>query len=205
MKRITFLLFPALVLCGCSNNRAAGGSVGTIDCYSIKVTQGSATVFSGEYSFGYSHVYEYKDASGNKIYASSHYRYNVENEKHYAPIHMYEDEYTESFTSYALSRFVGYIKYEENYYFNLSSNTIDSEIKWSECDGSINPDPLNEFGNQNNEEAYKCAKESFYEITLSSYTTPYFKIIKSETQSSIERHLYTKLGDDCVVTYVAKW
>ena len=192
MKSKILVLFIATVgLVGCSNSDHSGGK-GVIDCYSIRVTNGGSTVFTGNYYAGYATVYEFKSADGKTIYTGQ----GVSD----SSINVYADRYTNTYVTYTFSRFVGYLTVENNYYLNLDSRTIDSEVKWSEYKYESNPSTA--YPDANNKEAYSCAKKGYYEnIGYGSGSNLRLDL----TESSLERHTYTKLGDDSIITYVTKW
>ena len=197
MKKIKLIYLPLLAIClvGCSNNDHSGGK-GVIDCYSIRVTNGGSTVFSETYYAGYATVYEYKSAEGKTIYTGLG---NAD-----TSVYVYADRYTNTAVTYNYSRFVGYLTVENNYYLNLDSRTIDEEIKWSEYKYESNPTTNYPDGTTpNNKEAYSCAKKGYYNAAGGLYSTTNIRLDMNE--SSLERHTYIKLGDDSIITYVAKW
>ena len=205
-SKILMLLIATLGMAGCSSNSAAGGTTGKVDCYSIRVTEGGSSVFSATYSAGYSLVYEYKSADGKKLYSASHIYYidyNTSTQKD-AVIRAYPDKYTNDYTEYSFSRFVGFLTRENNYYLDLGARTIDSETKWSEYKYANDPTTVSE-GASNNKEAYSCAKSNYYQDIGSSSYQEYVTLRLDLTESSLERHSYTMLGEDSIVTYTAKW
>lgn len=205
-SKILVLLIATLGLVGCSKNSAAGGTSGKVDCYSIRVTEGGTTVFNATYSAGYSMVYEYKSAEGKKLYTSSHlyyYDYSTSTQKDVV-IRAYPDKYTNDYTEYSYSKFVGFLTRENNYYLDLGARTIDSEIKWSEYKYASDPTTVSD-GASNNKEAYSCAKSNYYQDISSGYESQYVSLRLDLTESSLERHTYTMLGEDSIVTYTAKW
>ena len=201
------LLVATLGLVGCSSNSPAGGTSGKVDCYSVRVTEGGSTVFSGNYSSGYAYVYEYKDASGKKIYTNDHITYRKYDGGSYTNIdtviRAYPDRYTNDYVEYTFSRFVGFLLKENNYYLDLGARTIDSETKWSEYKYQSDPTTPPEGATSNNKEAFSCAKKNYYQIEYSGYE--YYSLRLDLTESTLERHSYTMLGQDSVITYTAKW
>ena len=204
-SKVLVLLIATLGLVGCSKNSAAGGTSGKVDCYSIRVTEGGSTVFNETYYAGYSVVYEYKSADGKKIYTSNHFQYTDYNDytAKESVIRAYPDKYTNDFTEYSYSRFVGFLTRENNYYLDLGARTIDSEIKWSEYKYASDPTTVPE-GTSNNKEAFSCAKTNYYQ-EVSSSGSQYVTLRLDLTESSLERHTYTMLGQDSIITYRAKW
>jgi len=190
------------VLCSCSNNGSSSSSntKGVIDCYSIKVTEGGSTVFSQNYSASWARVYEYKDSKGSSIYTSTRTQtYDSSYQMIDTPIRVYPDRYTSDFTEYTYDKFVGYLTVENNYYLNLDNNTIDSETKYSEYLYSANPS--GETLTADNKKAFECAKTNYYIITSN-----YNNVIRIDMEEKgLERHTYTKLGNDSIITYKAKW
>lgn len=209
MRKLILLSLTAICLAGCSsngvNNGAAGGTSGKIDCYSISVTEGGQTVFTGTYSAGYSAVYEYKSADGKKIYTSNHFRYYdySTSRQNDSIIRAYPDKYTSEFKEYSFSKFVGFLTRENNYYLDLGARTIDAKTKWSEYKYTTDPTTVSE-GTSNNKEAFNCAKSNYYQ-NLSDYGYQYITLRLDLTESTLERHTYTMLGEDSVITYTAKW
>lgn len=192
-SKLLVLLIATISLVGCSKNDHSGGK-GVIDCYSIRVTNGGNTVFQQSYSVSYSAVYEYKTVEGKTVYTGL-------GEADF--IYVYANRYTNTSVVYSYSRFVGYLTVENNYYLNLDSRTIDSEIKWSEYKYESNPSTDYPDGNTpNNKEAFSCAKKGYYQ-NKGYYSNDPIRL--DLDQSSLERHTYTKLGDDSIITYVAKW
>lgn len=202
MKKSLLLILPALMLASCGGNTIdKNATKGVIDCYSIRVTNGGSTVFRETYSLHYTTVYEYKSESGKFLYVSSrqantNYDYNT-GEITYTdyPISVSTDRYTGKYDQYNFSRFVGYLTYENNYLLDLDSRVIDSELKFSEYKYATDP---NSNLTGNNKEAYEKAKKGFIYGNSSS-------IQLDTTETGMERHTYTKFGDDCVITYKAKW
>lgn len=207
-KRLV-LLFAALGLAGCSGNNGAGGMSGKVDCYSIKVVEGASAVFSGTYSVSYSRVYEYKSEDGKKIYLSNHFIHldSSDYKLKESTIKVYPSKYTDDFIEYSYSRFVGFLTMENNYYLDLGARTIDSEVKWSEYKFTSDPVTTSE-GVSDNKEAYNCAKSNYYYYADYQYPfdrSEFIPLRPDLTESSLERHTYTMLGQDSVITYTAKW
>ena len=207
MKRnVLVLSIVALGLIGCSGKSGAGGTRGKVDCYSIRVTEGGSTVFNATYSASFSTVYEYKSADGKKLYTSTHlifYNYNDSTAKD-KTIRAYSNKYTNDYTEYTFSKFVGFLTKENNYYLDLGAKTIDSEIKWSEYKYASDPTTIAD-GPSDNKEAYRCAKSNFYtDLTGGSYEA-YATLRLDLVESSLKRHTYTLLGEDSSISYTAKW
>lgn len=202
MKKSYFiLLFVAIGLIGCSSNSAAGKTRGKVDCYSIQVYEGGSTVFNKTYSAGYSQVFEYISSGGKKIYTSSHYTYYVPSSETLkdSVIRAYPSKYTNDYTEYYYSRFVGYLTKEQNYYLDIGSRMIDSETKWSEYKYTTDSND-----DVNNKEALNCAKKGYYQ-DLTNIDNINVSLRLDLVESSLERHTYTMLGQDSVITYRAKW
>lgn len=198
MKKSLLLILPALMLASCGGNSIdKNATKGVIDCYQVRVTNGGSTVFSGDYYISSTEVYEYKNASGKCLYTSNRYRtYNYDyTELLDGSVKVYPSRYKSDFEEYQFSKFVGYLTYETNYLLDLDARIIDTETKYSEYLYSTNP---NEGNEANNKEAYEKAKKGYY--TINSGT-----IRLDMAEKEMERHTYTKLGEDCVITYKAKW
>ncbi len=203
MKKIiclmTFLVL--MVLCSCSSNGTSKTS-GVIDCYSIKVTEGGSSVFSQTYFATTSKVFEYKSAKGDFIYANYRYQYNDSSYQLIdGIINVYPDRYTSEYIEYTFVKFVGWLTVEYNYYFDIDNRTIDSEVKYSEYLYANNPTT----DAANNKVAYECAKKNYYLLTSSAGFNKAYNLKMDLEEKSLERHTYTKLGDDSIITYKAKW
>ncbi|MCI5746088.1 MAG: hypothetical protein MR270_07415, partial [Erysipelotrichaceae bacterium] len=158
------------VLCGCSNSGTTAQKKGTVDCYSIFVRNGGSSVFSGTYSTYYSQVHEYKDSNGNSIYANCNICHQVYNEitdtyDTVESIFVYSDRYTVDYTEYSYVGFIGWLTVENNYYLDLDKRIIDSETKWSEYLYDKSPSGYESLGTPNNKEAFKKAKNNYYQIS----------------------------------------
>lgn len=200
MKKIFcgLLIMFMLCLCSCSANNQKNTS-GTIDCYSIKVTDGGKTFFNETYSAYTSKVYEYKSANGDSIYTNnriykSDFQGNIVDYK----IFVYQDRYTSDYVEYSYSGFIGWLTVEHNYYLDLDNRTIDSETKYREYLYATNP----EAGEADNKKAYNCAKNNYY--VVANYTRNAILRLDLE-EKGLERHSYTKLGDGSIVDYRVKW
>lgn len=202
-------LIASCFLCGCSSSKTANKTTGIIDCYSIEATTGEKVVFSKTYFRSYRPVYEYKSSNGESIYTNNHITYyNRDTEKYDgdAVIYSYKSRYTSDYTEYFYSGFVGWLTYEENYYLDLSNNIIDSEIKYSEYLYSSNPNDAP----ADNKKAFQCAKKNYYQVYAYAYdidekSKDYYYAIKMDLDDkSLDKHSYTKLGDNCTITYKVK-
>ena len=202
MKKTIFLLAAILGLTGCSVKSGVGGTSGKVDCYSIKVIEGGTTIVNSTYSATYSSVYEYKTATGNKIYTNYRIRaYDSTDCK----IRAYSNRYKNDYVDYSYSRFVGFLTKENNYYLDLGARTIDSETKWSEYKYENDPTDPPAGAKSNNKEAYSCAKSNYYQVDSYSSGNDYYILRLDLTESNLQRHVYTMLGEDSVITYTAKW
>ena len=195
-----------LLLSSCSNGKEIDNNKGTIDCYSIKITNGGKTTSSWEYHINYSYVYEYKDISGKAIYTNSHmmgYDSNY-NQVEYS-IRLFDNRYNSDYIEYTYAGFVGYLTVEYNYYLDLENMVVDSDTKWLEY--LYSTDPTTQSGD--NKKAYECAQKNYYQISGSAYPSAtgelYFTIRNDMAQTGLERHEYTKLGNDEEISYVVKW
>ena len=197
MKKPFLLTILMFWLLGCSACK--------IDCYSIKVTQAGSTIFNETYSTGYSKVFEFQSKDNDKMFVPSDYRI-LEGKN--ATIRAFNEKTSKDYIEYSYVRFVGYLKYERNYYLDIDKRTIDSEIKWSEANKDINLEGLEGCDNK---EAYNCAKTNYYNFDNYSYSDiyyandDYFNVYLDSCESSIERHSYIMVGEDSVITYKAKW
>lgn len=199
-KLIVALVMLTTSLCSCSN----GKTKGIVDCYEIKVTNGVNAVFTGAYNKSYNGVFEYKSEDGNHIYADRNIIDNIYGG--YCDILAYSNEY-ESYITYSYVGFIGFLTYEENYYLDLDNRIIDSETKWSKYTDNNLDDLVDEPVDNN--KAYNYAKQNFYLLNGGILTDMNGKCCYSfqidYSESSLERHAYTKLTDDCIISYRAKW
>ncbi len=213
-KRIIIPLFILTsLLSGCGKTNLKSLVTGKIDCFSISVTNGGTKIFSEEYSSSYNGVYEYRDNEGKSIFLSHHLigtssNYGTSEE---AEIHVFESRYKEQYSIYTFYSFIGWLTVENNYYYDLDENIIDCETKWSQY--LYEKDPGEEKGD--NEKAYQCAKNCYFQINTIGYPfllpkdsssgNFYYTLKKDREESSLERHSYIHLGKDDMVSYKEKW
>lgn len=204
---LSVLTLISVLSCSCDKKIQ---TTGVVDCDEISVSSGGSSVFSKSYSASYSKVYEYKSENGDSIYTDLQIigYYNSPDYKVVTdiPIYLYNSRYKKSdYVKYSYVGFIGWLTVEYNYYLHLDEKIIDSEIKWSEYLYDKNPDEEP----ADNKKAYECAKKGYYHVNGSIYYNPekdnYYPLSGDLTDKSLERHSYTKLGDDSVITYTAKW
>lgn len=199
MKKLLGLIMIGLtaILCSCKEDKKIKNTSGIIDCYSIKVTEGSSTAYNGLYQITYVPVYEYLSSNGKYIYMND----NKVNDKIFC-VRLYYDRYTSDYDEYYFNQFIGWVNIEYNYYFDIENRVIDAEIKIKEYKYSENPTV--EFAD--NKKAYECAKKSFYRTTGSKYDSSniMYSFYSDLDTNKIENHTYTKLGENSVVTYKIK-
>ena len=206
MKKIFLLSLLTISLASCSNS-------GIIDCYSIEVYGH----FTKRYDESTSSVYQYSSMNGEKIYTNEHFltsEYDPDTgltvEKDLT-LRVFQTRFSDYFTEYTYSRKVGELVVQENYYFNTNSRIIDQETRWIEnkYPQNYNASSEDEVEYYDNEMAFECAQEGYFQDFQQGYDdetetycmTLYLDIV----DSSLERHTYTQLGEDSVVTYVEKW
>lgn len=218
----------ALLFSGCEKDGANNSE--KIDCYSIN---------GQKYETWTQEVYEYKSEAGGVIYTDSYLTYNYYNKdpndyRDYEitekenTISVYKTRYTEEYTTYTFSKFVGWITVERNYYFDVNAKTLDREIKFSEYKYEKNPDADSENKKENvdNKAAYNAIKEygyyCFYE-GWNYYSSP-LGISKGSNEqvgkdtianpasirldlaeSGLSRHEYTIFSESDTIMYRAKW
>ena len=207
MKKEFLLIIPMVCLIGCSSKNGAGGTKGRIDCYSIEVKNGGNYAFQREYTISSSIVYEYKDSKGNTIYTDTQLSwsgtdYITGQLRTEAIVRAYPNRYLNDYVDYTFSRMIGRLTVEYNYYYDLESRTIDFEIKWSEYKRNSESDSVSGIDNK---EAYKCAKKNYYLMTEYVDSFGFYVLRLDSTESTLERHTYTQVGNDSVVTYKEKW
>ena len=200
---LSVLALISVLSCSCDKKIQ---TTGIVDCDKVSVSSGGSSVFSKSYSASYSKVYEYKSENGDSIFTDNHiiaYDYQAEID---VPIYLYNNRYKKSdYVKYSYVGFIGWLVEEHNYYLHLDEMIIDSEIKWVEYLYDKNPDEKP----ADNKKAYECARKGYYHVNGSIYYNPeknnYYPLSGDLTDKSLERHSYTKLGDDSVITYTAKW
>ena len=209
-KSIVFLgVCSLLALASCDSSKTKAASKGIIDCYSVQVYSGGSTIYNGTYSNSTSKVYEYKDSNNNYIYLNTNITDMYYNNATLS-LRVYNDRYSADYIEYSYVGFVGWLTYEQNYYLDLDNKVIDYETKWSKYIYELNPEnPNSSEGTPDNEKAYNCARKGYY---LLNYSYPandngkYYYTLKTDlVESGLERHQFTKLGDDDTITYKGKW
>ena len=113
---------------------------------------------------------------------------------------MYKTRYATQYVSYTYSSFVGWLLFENNYYLDLSSKTIDSEEKYSEY--LYGKNPTNETAD--NKAAIAAAKTGYY-VLSSGYASEHVELYLDVFETGLERHAYIQLGSDTIVTYKEKF
>ena len=194
MKKLLlmFSLLCAFILCSCSNNR-----IGFVDCYSIQVTSGGQSVYDRQYTLSYVSVYEYKNEKGDEIYSNYIKKSSLISDE-YEPIKVYNSRYDVESTEYKYEKFVGWMTVESSYYLDLDNRVIDAKTRFYEyCFKQMPSD-----AESNNKKAFECAKKGFY---YTEYFGLSYAVVKEFTESSLERHEYTKLGSDSLIKYTVKW
>ena len=204
MKKIFLLSLLTISLASCSNS-------GVIDCYYISVDG----KLIGSYIESTSEVFEYSSGNGENIYTNRHFlnsEYDpdtgltVEND---LTLRVFETRFSDYFTEYTYSRKVGELVVENNFYFNTNSRIIDQEIRWIENEYPQNYDASEEVEYYDNTLAFEYVQEGYFQDFKQGYdeeTETYYKTLYLDmVDSSLERHTYTQLGEDSVVTYVEKW
>ena len=187
MKKIFLLSILTISLASCSNS-------GIIDCYSISVNG----FFTKTYKESTSSVYQYSSMNGEKIYTNEHFltsEYDPDTgltvEKDLT-LRVFETRFSDYFTEYTYSR---------------NSRIIDQETRWIENKYPQNYDASSEDEVEyyDNEMAFECAQEGYFQDFGNGFDdtgTEYAALYLDIVDSSLERHTYTQLGEDSVVTYV---
>lgn len=179
---------------------------GKIDCATIVVMGTSGEILEEESETSHSYVYEYVSDDGKKIYTSNRYITwdGSDSEGFDFNLRTYKNRYSEDFTEYTYSRFVGYLTQEYNFYLDLNKRMIDIETKWSEYKELTNPEnDLEKIAN--NKEAYQCAKKSYYQDdSFGPSGSSYRAIYLDSVDSSLERHAYASVGQEFAIVYTVK-
>ena len=197
MKKSLILLVSLLGLAGCKNNKNSG----VIDCYDIQIRQGNLSVLSRRYAVLSEKIYEYQNNKKEKIYTKQNFKNSDDLD---VTIRLYSNGIANEYVVYSYVRFVGYIIAENNYYLDLEKRVIDEEEKRTQAEKAFNPDNMDSF---NNQEAYKCVKSNMYFTGVSSFygVNDYLDIYLDSEETSLDRHSYTVVGEDCSILYTAKW
>lgn len=179
---------------------------GKIDCATIVVMGSSGEILEEESETSHSYVYEYVSDDGMKIYTSNRYITwdGSDSEGFDFSLRTYRNRYSNDFTEYTYSRFVGFLTQEYNFYLDLNKRMIDIEIKWTEYKELTNP--VEDLGNPaNNKEAYQCAKKSYYQDDSIEFGGSSYKAIYLDSaDSSLERHAYASVGQEFAIVYTVK-
>lgn len=198
-KSLLLLMIAATGLVGCT-------PCGKIDCATIVVMGTSGEILEEESETSHSYVYEYVSDDGMKIYTSDRYIAwdGSSSEGFDFNLRTYQNRYSNDFTEYTYSRFVGFLTQEYNFYLDLNKRMIDIEIKWTEYKELTNP--VEDLGNPaNNKEAYQCAKKSYYQDdSIESGASSYKAIYLDSADSSLERHAYASVGQEFAIVYTVK-
>ena len=198
-KSLLLLMIAATGLVGCTPS-------GKIDCATIVVMGNSGEILEEESETSHSYVYEYVSDDGMKIYTSNRYITwdGSDSEGFDFSLRTYRNRYSNDFTEYTYSRFVGFLTQEYNFYLDLNKRMIDIEMKWTEYKELTNP--VEDLGNPaNNKEAYQCAKKSYYQDdSIESGGSSYKAIYLDSADSSLERHAYASVGQEFAIVYTVK-
>ncbi|MCR5308661.1 MAG: hypothetical protein K6E21_00930 [Bacilli bacterium] len=205
MKRKLIMLAALLALSGCSK---AGGKSGTIECEQIILSSGSYKTFYSGKRETYVYEYTYKDKI---IYT------NISTVSQEGSDTRYELEVSES--RYELkencifSRYVGCLMNETTCYLHLDSNTVEIIQKFSEFKYEKDSNDVE----ANGKEAYACAKQNFYFIDTSNYSTSYdydtygfseyirtYSLYLDENDSSLEKRNYIMCGSGSLIGYIPR-
>lgn len=187
MKKFFLLMMSCLTLCGCSPT--ANQNHGIIDCLSIHLSSPSTYYY---YSTSTSPVYEYINASGERLYLGLN---------KYSEIIVHPNQYSNTYVKYNFSRIVGYLNMETNYYLDVEKRVIDVETKWTENKREMSDATLN------NGEAYRCAKRGYIAFSTDYYYNYSYSsngVYLDSVDTSLERHSYILLGNDTLVSYTPK-
>lgn len=198
-KSLLFLMIAATGLVGCTPS-------GKIDCATIVIMGSSGEILEEESETSHSYVYEYVSDDGLKIYTSNRYITwdGSSSEGFDFSLRTYRNRYSNDFTEYTYSRFVGFLTQEYNFYLDLNKRMIDIEIKWTEYKELTNP--VEGLENPaNNKEAYQCAKKSYYQDdSVESGGSSYKAIYLDSADYSLERHAYASVGQEFAIVYTVK-
>ena len=219
------LVCGALLFGGCEKDGA--NNSGKIDCYSIN---------GQTYQTWTKEVYEYKNEAGEAIYTDTYLTYDYYNKdpNYYRDyeitekentISVYKNRYTEEYTTYTFSKFVGWVTVEKNLYYDVNAKILDEEVRCSEYKYEKNPDANSE--NVDNKAAYSAIKKYGYycfrelrSANSSSLSKGFFKgssysyeekkvtpasIRLDLAESGLSRHEYTIFSESDTITYRAKW
>ena len=183
------LLASLMVVClsGCSAHS------GQIECETIEVFKNGASVFKNTHHVDFDYVYEYLNESGDKFYTdNSPYYLAGFKEIYRLPLKVYPTRDSEECVVYEFNRDVGKIGYTKHCYLDLKTRTVEVELIYSDL--ALSYYPLFRQEMEGAEEAYECAKKSYYHIDGDT-------VYLDEIQKGFECHYFTSWGEEYEITY----
>mgnify|MGYP003310095491 CR=1 FL=1 len=197
MKKLSLLAAASIfALTGC----APSG----IKCEYLSIVDGGNTILSSSSSFTTKTVYEYVEtASNTKLYFDTcpvrYSEYGTSEIKR--DIYLYKNRQSTTYRMFEFSRKVGLIKVETDYYLNLSKHSVVIMSHYEKLDDYEYND-TSEKENEN-KEAYRCIKKSYYQISGSYYSTEdnNVQIFANEVDKDLEHHGYIVYGSSASVAY----
>ena len=170
MKKKNIFVLAAIVslLGGCGNNAGAVEPTNNkVDCMEITVMRNGKEYDWKRYETSESCVFEYSNGDDSKmVYIDYHYTYSNEEKTEEYDSLLYVSDRGKSEKFY-FNDFIGFLKYEVNYYLDVEKQMIDIETKWSLYDKKTDPYAVTvgiekEIRPSDNELAFECAKKGYY-------------------------------------------
>lgn len=215
MKKKTTLVMIALASllggCGNSNSDASTKSLpAVVDCMEIQVMRNGKEYDWKKYETGESCVFEYSNQDDSKmVYIDYYYTYSNDANTEEIDSTLYVSDRGVSEKFY-FNDFIGFLKYEVNYYLDVEKKMIDIETKWSLYDKKTDPYAVTvgkekQIRPSDNELAFECAQKGYYTNINADPHSPSLTVHVDEMDGSLERHKYITYPDDCTFEYTPKW
>ena len=211
-KNIFVLVAFASLLGGCGNNADASSSAPQptkVDCMEVTVMRNGKEYDWKRYETSESCVFEYSNGDDSKmVYIDYHYTYSNEEKTEEYDSLLYVSDRGKSEKFY-FNDFIGFLKYEVNYYLDVEKKIIDIETKWSLYDKKTDPYAVTvgidkEIRPSDNELAFECAKKGYY-TNLGAPGNTSVSVHIDEQDGSLERHKFITYPADCTFEYTPKW
>ncbi len=213
-KKALTLIALATLMCGCANNNETVSSSTVeniptkVDCMEITVMRNGKEYDWHRHEASESLVWEYANIDDTKmIYLDRHFAYQNEARTEEYDAKLYITEHGKS-EEYFFSDFIGFLKYEVNYYIDIEKKILDIETKWSLYD-KADPFPVTigiqkERRDSDNELALECAKKGYY-TNLGYVDSSFVTLDIDYLDGSLERHKYVTYPEDVTFEYTPKW
>ena len=213
-KKALTLIALATLLSGCANNNEQISSSSLepiptkVDCNEITVMRNGVEYDWHRYESNNACVFEYSNIDDTKmVYLPNHYTYYNEDRtvEHDSKVYVTENGKSEEFY---FSDFIGFLKYEVNYYIDIDKKVLDIETKWSLWEKA---DPYavtiginKEIRPSDNALALECAKKGYY-TGINAVDSTFVTLNIDDMDGSLERHKYITYPEDVTFEYTPKW